>query len=204
MAPSSLFERPGDDADIGDAGPLDGVHDGGEGTEGNLLVGTKIDDSLGGISTANGFEADWQVVHVDRLVLQKDVLVFVDGDDHALFGELIDGTRFGDRDLDTGLQDGCGEHEDEQQHEDDVDQRSDVDLGERGLGAGLTTATGGEGHGSEGPPAGLFRCRRGRSEHGCILNGIEQFTSEVVHAGAEFSEPGGELVVADHRRDRND
>ena len=43
-------------------------------------------------------------------------------------------------DLDAGLQHRRGEHEDEQQHEHDVDQRSDVDLGQRGLGADLAAA----------------------------------------------------------------
>ena len=46
-------------------------------------------------------------------------------------------------DFDAGLQDRRGEHEDEQQHEDDVDQRRDVDVGERGLCAAVC----GEGHG---------------------------------------------------------
>ncbi len=55
---------------------------------------------------------------------------------------LVDGAGLRDGDVDAGLQDGRGEHEDEQQHEDDVDQRRDVDLGERGLGASF----GGEGH----------------------------------------------------------
>ena len=77
--------------------------------------------------------SDGSSIDVDRLVLQEDVLLAVDGDDHALFGELIDGAGFGDRDLDAGLQHRRGEHEDEQKDEHDVDQRRDVDLGECGL-----------------------------------------------------------------------
>ncbi len=47
MTPSSLgqfsfFYRPGDDADVGDAGLFDRVHDGGEGTEGHLLIGAYV------------------------------------------------------------------------------------------------------------------------------------------------------------------
>ena len=83
-----------------------------------------------------------ELVDVDGLVLEEDVLLLVDGDDHALFGELIDGAGFGDGDFDAGLEDGRGEHEDEQKDEDDVDQRSDVDLGQCGLGASFD----GEGH----------------------------------------------------------
>ena len=73
---------------------------------------------------------------------QMVALFAVDGDDHALFGELIDGACLGDRHLNARLQHRRGEHEDEQKHKDDVDQRSDVDLGQCGLGASF----GGEGH----------------------------------------------------------
>ncbi len=91
MAPSSLLNRLGDDADVGDAGLLDGIHDRGEGTEGNAFVGPQVDDAFGGVGFAVGLEQAWKFVDVDGLVLQEDVLLAVDGDDHALFGELIDG-----------------------------------------------------------------------------------------------------------------
>ena len=89
------------------------------------------------------FSRPGSCVDVDWLVLQEDVLLAVDGDDHALFGELIDGAGLGDGHLDAGLKHGRGEHEDEQKHENHVDERRDVDLGERGLGVSF----GGEGHG---------------------------------------------------------
>ena len=53
----------------------------------------------------------------------------------------------GTGDGDAGLQHRRGEHEDEQQHQHHVDQRRDVDVGQRGLGADLAAAAGGEGHG---------------------------------------------------------
>ena len=87
----SLLKRSGNDADVGDASAFDGVHDGGKGSEGNLLVGTKIDDALGWVAATYGLETGGQVIYVDRLVLKKDVLILVDGDYHALFSELIDG-----------------------------------------------------------------------------------------------------------------
>ena len=40
---------------------------------------------------------------------------------------------FGDVDLDAGLQNGGGDHEDDQEDEDDVDERNHVDVGEGGL-----------------------------------------------------------------------
>ncbi len=200
-----LLQRLGDDADVGDARLFDGVHDGGEGSEGNLFVSAKIDDPLGGWPGAYTLQAGGQIIDVDRLVLQEDVLVFIDGDDHALFGQLIDGAGLGDRHFDAGLKDGRGEHEDEQQHQHDVDEGRDVDLGECGLGAGLSTTAGGEGHGLEGPPTRLVRSGRGcRGEHGCVFDGVEELAAEVVHAGAELAQAGGELVVADDGRDGYD
>ena len=56
MAASSLLDGTGDDADVGDASLLDGIHDGGEGSEGNTLVGAEIDDALGGVSVADALE----------------------------------------------------------------------------------------------------------------------------------------------------
>ena len=54
----------------------------------------------------------------------------------ALFGDLVDGAGLRNGDFDAGLQHGRGDHEDEQKHEHDVDQRRDVDVGERGSGCG--------------------------------------------------------------------
>src|SRR4051812_18902517 len=41
---TALIERLGNDADVGDAGLLYRVHYGGEGSEGNALIGAKIND----------------------------------------------------------------------------------------------------------------------------------------------------------------
>ena len=133
MALSLRLQRLGDDADVGDASLFDGIHDRGEGAEGHALVGPEVDDAFG-VRFAGGLQQRGELVDVDGLVLQEDVLLAVDGDDHALFGELVDGARLGDRDLDTGLENWRREHEDEQKHENHVDQRRDVDLGECGLG----------------------------------------------------------------------
>ena len=137
-----LLDRLGDDADVGYAGLFDCVHYGGEGSEGDGLVGADVDDFL--LIRRVGREQAGEVVYVDRLVLQEDVLLLIDGDDLALFGELVDGAGLGDGHFDAGLEHGRGEHEDEQEDEDDVDERSDVDVREGG--ASLAGA-GGEGHG---------------------------------------------------------
>src|SRR5271163_448748 len=91
MAVSPLvLDRSRDDADVGDAGELDRVHDGGEGAEGHALVRADVDDAVRAGDAA--LELSRQLIDVDRLVLQEDVLVLVDGDDHVLLGELADGT----------------------------------------------------------------------------------------------------------------
>ena len=69
-----------------------------------------------------------QFVDVDGLVAEKHLLIAIDGDDQALLGDLPDGAGFGYGDVDAGLQDGRGDHEDDQQDEDHVDQGSDVDV----------------------------------------------------------------------------
>jgi hypothetical protein len=65
------FKRAGDDGDVGDAGLLNGVHDGGEGAEGHLLIGADVDDALGA-GGRTGAEEAREVVDVDGLVLQED------------------------------------------------------------------------------------------------------------------------------------
>src|ERR1700761_482541 len=100
MSPSSLLDRLGDDADVGNAGLLDGIHDGGEGAEGYAFIGPQVDDPFGGIGFGGGSQERGEFVDVDGLVLQEDVLLAVNGDDHALFGELIYGACFGDCDFD--------------------------------------------------------------------------------------------------------
>src|ERR1700720_2078150 len=62
MSPSSLLDRLGDDADVGDAGLLDRIHDGGEGAEGYALVGAQVDDALGGVGFAGGSEERGELV----------------------------------------------------------------------------------------------------------------------------------------------
>ena len=43
-----------------------------------------------------------------------------------------------------------------------------------------------------------------RGEHGGVLDGVEKFAAEVVHACAELAQAGGELVVADDGGDGDD
>ena len=130
------------DRDVGDARLFDGIHDGGESAEWDIFVGTQIDDLVRGVG-AHLMELLSKVVHVDGRVTEKDLLAVIDGDDQVLLGDFFNGASLWDGDFDAGLKHWRGDHEDHEQDEDDVDQRSDVDIRERG--AGLAVA-GGEGH----------------------------------------------------------
>ena len=46
----------GDDADVRDAGLFDGIHDRGKGAEGYAFVGSQVDDALGPLRFARGFQ----------------------------------------------------------------------------------------------------------------------------------------------------
>ena len=142
---------------------------------------------LARVGAAGGLQQAREVVDVDGLVLQEDVLVLVDGDDHALFGELVDGAGLGDGDFDAGLQHGRGEHEDEQKHEHDVDERRDVDVGERGLGASAL-AEKAMARRSSGGSLRMLAVRVAAGEHGGVLDGVEEFAAEVVHARGELAQ----------------
>jgi hypothetical protein len=121
----------GDYADVGDAGLAEGVDYSGEGAEGNGFVGAEIDDVLRLFELFANFVGE--LVDVDGIVAEIDTLGFVDGDDDVLLGEFIDGVGFGDVDLDAGLQDRRGDHEDDEEDEDHVDEGNHVDFGEGGL-----------------------------------------------------------------------
>src|SRR5271168_2630224 len=104
MDRSSLLNRLRDDADVGDAGLLDGIHDRGEGAKGDALIGPEIDNSFARITLAGGSQQTGKLVHVDWLVLQEDVLLAVDGHDHALFGKLIHRAGLGYGNFNAGLE----------------------------------------------------------------------------------------------------
>jgi hypothetical protein len=81
-----------------------------------------------------GFDLGGKIVNVNGAVAKIEGLLFVDGDDEMILIDFFDGVRFGDVDFDAGLQDGRGDHEDDQKDQDHVDERDHVDFGEGGLG----------------------------------------------------------------------
>jgi hypothetical protein len=66
------------------------VHDGGEGAEGNVLIGTDENELVVGIADLLA-KSGGNLIDVDGVVAEKDALVFIDSDDGAFFGDLFDG-----------------------------------------------------------------------------------------------------------------
>src|SRR3981189_1422441 len=129
-------------AHIADARLLDGVHHGGEGAKRDIFIGAQIDRLV--LRIANLLlQARSNLVDVNGIVAEKNFLRFVDADHDTLFGNLFDRASVGHVDFDSGLQYRRGHHENNKQHEDDINQRRDVDVGKRALGASVA---GGEGH----------------------------------------------------------
>src|ERR1700687_196953 len=85
-----LFQRLSNDAHVGDARLLDRVHDGGEGTEGNVLIGADKNELLAGIANFLA-ERGGNLVNVNRIVAEEDTLILVNGDDGAFLRNFFDG-----------------------------------------------------------------------------------------------------------------
>lgn len=102
----------GDDTDIADAGLAQGVYHAGEDAEGDFFVAAEEDGVLRFFQLRVDFGA--KLMNVDGIVAEINALGFVDRDDEALLGDFLDAVRFGDVKFDAGLQDGRGDHEDDE------------------------------------------------------------------------------------------
>ena len=102
----------GNDTDITDAGLAQSVYDAGEDAEGDFFVAAEEDGVLRLFQLRVDFGA--KLMNVDGIVAEIDSLGFVDRDDETLLGDFLDAMRFGDVELDAGLQDGRGDHEDDE------------------------------------------------------------------------------------------
>ena len=65
--------------------------------------------------------------------MQEQILLAVDCNNQFLFRNLADDLGLRYIDFDTGLDYGCGYHENDQQHQNDIDERDHVDLRQCGL-----------------------------------------------------------------------
>src|SRR5450755_969522 len=129
-----LLQRLRNDAHVGDAGLLHRVHDGGEGPEGNVLVGAQEYGLTLGVTNLLA-QASANLIDVDGIVAEKNSLLAVDGDHQPFFGNFLHrhGMRHGH--FNSGLQNGGGHHEDDEQHQHHVHQWGDIDIRERCQGA---------------------------------------------------------------------
>src|SRR5258707_11855217 len=137
-----LIQRLSDDAHIGNARLLHRVHDSGERAERNVLVGANEDELIARIAHPLP-DAGGNLVDIDGVVAEENPLIFVNGDDDPLFSDFFHGSSLGNADLDAGLENRRSHHKYDEQDEHDVNQRGDVDIGERGLSAAIG---GSEGH----------------------------------------------------------
>src|SRR5947209_19806780 len=137
----SLVQWLGDDADVIERRLLHRVHDGGEGVETNVFIGTNEDGLTGGIANLLP-QPGSDFVDVDGIIAEKHALILVDGEHQTFFGDLFDGSRLGNGNIDAGLQHRSSHHEDDQQHQDYVHQRGDIDVGDGSLGAPVGSGKG--------------------------------------------------------------
>src|SRR5580698_843130 len=69
-----FFQGLSDDADVGDARLFDGVHDGREGAEGNVLIGADKNKLVTRIANFL-LEAGGDLIDVDGIVAEEDALI---------------------------------------------------------------------------------------------------------------------------------
>jgi hypothetical protein len=74
-----------------------------------------------------------KLVNVDGVIAEVDALRLVYSDDKAILADIFDGVGLGDIDFDAGLQDGRGNHEDDEKHENHVHEGDHVDVREGSL-----------------------------------------------------------------------
>src|SRR5207302_1320117 len=114
-------QRLRNNAYLRDACLLAGIHHHGEGPERNVLIGTQVNDLILRVTHAAA-QSVGNLIHVYRIVAEKNALLLVDGNDQALLRDLLHGLRLRDTHVDAGLQDGRGDHKDDEQHQDYVDE----------------------------------------------------------------------------------
>src|SRR6266498_3312851 len=126
------IQRLSDDTDGGNPRLLDRIHHGRKRTEGDIFVGAEKYRLVLRVAYFLP-QLGANLVNVDGIVAQKHPLLLVDADHQALLSDFLHRARLGNRNLDSRLENGCGHHEDDEQHEYNVHQRSYVDVGKRDL-----------------------------------------------------------------------
>ena len=130
------------------------------------------------------------LVDVDGVVAQKHPLLLVNADHHALFGDLFHGARLGDIHFNPGLQHRRRHHKDDEQHQHHVDQRRDVDIGERSLSSPI-----GCGKRHLAPPFGPGHLI-GRRLRLLTLHRVQHLEREVIAARSKLADRSANQVIS--------
>src|SRR5687767_5112590 len=131
MLTSALAGGLGDHAEALDAGATDHVHGLDDGAVREGGVGLEVERLV--VAAAEGvaqraLEPSWR----DALLVQEQRAVLGHRQDETLLDRGGLGGSAGKIDVDPAVHHGCRQHEDEEQHQHHVDERHDVDLGQRG------------------------------------------------------------------------
>src|ERR1700674_2389066 len=102
----------GDNADVVDAGLAKCVDDRGEAAEGNRLIAAEEHAFL--LILQLIADSGTELVNIDGFVAEVNALRLVNGDDKALLVDFLHRACFRDVDFDAGLQNGRGDHEDDE------------------------------------------------------------------------------------------
>src|SRR5690349_13859528 len=195
-----LLQRLGDDADVVEARLLHRVHDGGEGAERNVFIGTNEDGLAAGITNFLP-QPGSDFVDVNGIIAEKYALILVDGEHQTFFGDLLDGSGLGNGHIDAGLQHRSSHHEDDQQHQNHIHQRGDVDVGDGSLGAPVRSGKGHQRLTSTGACAELcstaFRTSRAKSSLRAANSRIEApIRLYAITAGIAAARPAAVVIRA--------
>src|SRR5437764_12058579 len=95
-----LLQGLSDDADVIEARLLHRVHDGGEGTERNVFIGTNEDRLTARIANLLP-QPGSDFVDVNRIIAKKHAPGLVNGKQQTFFGALLHRSRLGNGNIDT-------------------------------------------------------------------------------------------------------
>ncbi len=121
----------GDYAYVGEAGDAKGIDDRGKDAKWNGFVAAEEDRIIWMLELLA--DLGGELMDIDRIIAEVDELALVNCDDNVLLNVFFHCVSLREIDFYAGLQDGCGNHEDDEENEDDINERYHVDVGETRL-----------------------------------------------------------------------
>lgn len=125
-----VFER--HDSDFGDSDALEDIHDGNKFLDRQFEVGADDDSGVRFVRLQSG-QAGFEIGGGHDCVVDFEGIVFIDRDVECLGGirGAGGGGAFGNDEIHAVFDEGCGDHENDQQHKNQIEHGRDVQLGER-------------------------------------------------------------------------